>query len=130
MANNYGAAAERFSQGYQQLLANDYLEAVATLSEAIELFPVFETAFRFRAEAYRNLGLVQEADADMRSVVSISKDRQAEAERVLKGKRKARSAPGAGLMAAATQSPIILWTGVVSVILVIAGVVVIIVGGQ
>ena len=75
MVDKYGAAAERFSRGYEQFLAKDYTEAAARFTEAIDLFPLFETAYRFRAEAYQNLGLDQRATADLQSVISIAKDR-------------------------------------------------------
>ena len=134
MANNYGAAAERFSQGYQRLMDKDYAEAITAFSEAIDLFPLFETGYRFRAEAYQNLGMRDEATADLQSVVSIATTRQQEAERILGVRSERNDAPqptaGAAPRGGLLQSPLARLVGIIAVVMIVAGAILIIVAGR
>ena len=134
MANNYGAAAERFSQGYQRLMDKDYTEAIAAFGEAINLFPLFETGYRFRAEAYQNLGMRDEATANLQSVISIATTRQEEAERILGVRSEHQVAPqptaGPAPRSGILQSPIARLVGIIAVVMIVAGAILIIVAGR
>lgn len=164
MANQYSTAASKFTEGYQRLLAKDYREAVVAFGAAIDLFPLFETAYRFRAEAHRNLGQEPESRADLESVISISQTRRREAEKMLVGGRARRpetpgpspaagNPPVAGPVPASAnppvwsgertrapvrdeaqgrsilQSPIVIVTGVASLVMLLAAVILIVFGG-
>ena len=146
----------------QQLQAQSYEEAAATFSAAIATYPQFETAFRFRAEAYRNLGRSQEANADLESVIALTRARLQEAEQTLGrgGGRVSAPAPPppstppsepantpSGLlditMASSSsltesitrltgmvQSPVILWTGIASIALILVAMAIMLIGGK
>jgi tetratricopeptide (TPR) repeat protein len=137
-------AVSKFSEGMRQLQAKDYEQAVEAFTSAINTFPQFEPAFRLRAEAYRSLGRDQAADADLNSVISITRARLQEAEQSLGGPngQRVRAAgpaspaapppvpsrfakPKPGLL----QSPIILGTGVVTGVLLVGAVVLMFIGG-
>ena len=145
-------AAAKFTNGVQQLQAGNLEGAVAAFSEAIMAFPQFEPAFRMRAEAYRSLGQAQAANADLQAVITITRARLQEAERSLTGSSPAAqaeqpqtsgSAVGgvasglAGVLAPVAavfgvlgaQSPIILWTIIGTVVLVMAALVLLVVAG-
>ena len=59
------AADYKFSQGQQLLRSGDYQAAVQAFSVAIILDPNHRSAYFRRAEAYRHLGLVEQANADL-----------------------------------------------------------------
>ena len=60
---NPNEAADKFIEGIQLLRAGEYEDAIVRLSEAIELKPD-GYYYRSRAEAYRQLGKEEEAQAD------------------------------------------------------------------
>ena len=78
-------AAAHFSHGLRYLQAERHEEAVKAFTEAIGMYPQFEGAYRYRAEAFRSLGRVPEANKDLDTVVSISRSRIQEAEQSLGG---------------------------------------------
>jgi tetratricopeptide (TPR) repeat protein len=139
-------AAAKFSQGMERLQAKDYEGAAAAFGEAIAVFPQFEPAYRLRSEAYRVLGLEGEARADLEAVISITRTRLQEAEQSLKGRpqpttrapastaQSASGGPAATTAASSARrviaaqksglfdSPIILWTGVLTLVSLVAAV--------
>ena len=52
-------------QGLRQLAAGDFQAAVNSFTEALQRDPKLQSAYRNRAQAYRKLGMVQEAEADL-----------------------------------------------------------------
>ena len=132
----------KFSQGLQQLQAENYEQAAEAFTESIAAFPQFEPAYRLRSEAYRSLGLKQAANEDLEEVISITRARLQEAEQSLGGQSRQRAnskSPGASigfpqtivaaLASVASQSPLILWTVVGSVVLIIAALVFLMLAG-
>jgi len=161
---NIQDAAAKVAQGMQQLQAQSYEEAAAMFSAAIAAYPQFETAYRFRAEAYRNIGRTQEANADLESVIALTRARLQEAEQTLgRGGGRVSTPPpasmpaspqaspqvnpqaspldittasGDSLMESITrltgmvQSPVILWTGVASIVLILVAMAIMLIGGN
>ena len=135
-------AAAKFSQGMERLQARDFEGAAAAFGEAIAVFPQFEPAYRLRAEAYRLLGRDQESRADLEAVVSITRTRLQEAEQSLKGHPQAASRAPAPVVPSAPappvastarlaiaaqssgllDSPIVLWTGILTLVSLVAAV--------
>ena len=58
-------AADRFSEGQRFQRAGDHEAAVQAFSAAITLDPDHWTAYLGRSEAYRNLGMEEQANADL-----------------------------------------------------------------
>lgn len=58
------------SEGQRLLGAGKYEEAIAALTEAIDLHPGLTGAYRSRAQAYQRLGREEEAKADLELVAS------------------------------------------------------------
>ena len=137
-------AAGKFTRGFQELQAGNHEQAVEAFSEAIAAFPQFEPAFRLRSEAYRALGLDQAANADLEQVISITRARLQEAERSLGGpapqqadSKPAASSPGflstviGGMASVATQSPLVFWTLIGSLVLIFGALAfILVVGGS
>ena len=70
-----------FHEGVRRLKGEDYEGAIAAFDEAIARSPDLEVAYRHRAQANLLLGRVQEANADLDSVLSITGVTLPEAER-------------------------------------------------
>ena len=64
-------AADRFAEGERLLRAGNYDAAIAEFSAAITLRPDYRLAYRRRAEAYRRLGMEEQARADRERAESI-----------------------------------------------------------
>lgn len=62
---DYSDAANKFSEGQRLLRAGDYQTAVDAFSAAITVDPDHWTAYFRRSEAYRNLGMEEQARADL-----------------------------------------------------------------
>lgn len=58
------SAMANFTWGIMYTVAKEYKRAMPYLNKAIELDPEFQEAYQFRAEAYRGLGKISEAEAD------------------------------------------------------------------
>lgn len=64
-------AADRFYEGLQLLRAGDYETAIQEFSAAITLYPDHRGAYFRRAEAYRHLGMEEQARADIEKAESL-----------------------------------------------------------
>lgn len=145
-------AVAAFTEGMQRLQSRDMEGAVEAFTASITAMPQFEPSFRLRAEAYRALGRTQEAEADLGSVVQITRARLQEAEQsrqklggpapaampnVVATQPPSESSPAPLLSSLSTipslslpqMSPIILMTIVFTVVMVIAAVILILVAG-
>ena len=151
---NIQDAAAKVAQGMQRLQAQNFEEAAAMFSAAITTYPQFETAFRLRAEAYRNLGRTQEANADLEVVIALTRARLQEAEQTLRrggGRVSASPQPSPSTPASLlvnnpssnpslvesitrltgmVQSPVILWTGIASIALILVAMAIMLIGGN
>ncbi len=146
-------AVASFTEGMQRLQARDLEGAAQSFTASITAMPQFEPSFRLRAEVYKALGRTQEAQADLGSVVEITRARLQEAEQSRQnlGGRPPAPMPTATAMPAPSESasapllsslstvpsfslpqmsPIILATIVFSVVMVIAALILILVAGD
>jgi len=73
MSNN-NLAREKFEEGMADFVSHNYGRSVDLLSQAIELDPRFTLALKSRGAAYLKLDKVQEAIADMNTVIDIAPD--------------------------------------------------------
>jgi tetratricopeptide (TPR) repeat protein len=67
-------AQEKFEEGMADFVSHNYGSSIDLLSQAIELDPRFTLALKSRGAAYLKLDKVQEAIADMNSVIEIAPD--------------------------------------------------------
>ncbi len=63
-------ATVKNDEGLRLLSAGDYQAAITAFTEAIDREPTLQSAYRNRAQAYRRLGRLDEADADLTQVES------------------------------------------------------------
>ena len=73
MSNNH-IAQEKFEEGMADFVSHNYGRSIDLLSQAIELDPRFTLALKSRGAAYLKLDQVQEAIADMNTVIAIAPD--------------------------------------------------------
>ena len=67
-------AKEIFEEGMADFVSHNYGRSIDLLSQAIELDPRFTLALKSRGAAYLKLDQVQEAIADMNTVIAIAPD--------------------------------------------------------
>lgn len=63
-------AVMKNDEGLRYLSAGDYQAAITAFTEALTREPNLESAYRNRAQSYRKLGMLQEAEADFQKVGS------------------------------------------------------------
>ena len=73
MSNN-NIARKKFEAGMADFVSLNYGRSIDLLSQAIDLNPRFTLALKSRGAAYLKLDKVQEAIADMNSVIEIAPD--------------------------------------------------------
>lgn len=69
-------AREKFEEGMADFVSHNYGRSIDLLSQAIELDPRFTLALKSRGAAYLKLDQVQEAIADMNTVIAIAPDNE------------------------------------------------------
>ena len=69
-------AAMKARQGWNLLASKEYRSAIAACTAAIELAPGTRWPYRTRAEAYKRLGMKEEAEADLEHLARASEPAQ------------------------------------------------------